>query len=327
MRRKRGRKVRRLLATAVAALLVAAAAFLLARSGVRSLGSILSRGPAGMKLAKAEDLHKTVVVIGAEETESKNLASGVLLVQIDGAKRELNAISITPNTFVEVPGQGFERIAEALQSGPDTVVDSVSNLLGVRAKKYVLVSESDLQRLLDKQQFSGFTGMGLKNNMSKANSSRIEELVKEVPAEKVSVVPLPVEPVSIGTEMYYQPKKDDIDKLVAGWWQVRKRTEKPRLRVMVLNGAGVPGIAGEVASVLIGRGYQVVDSKNADSFNYQQTLILLYHGKKEDGLAIRQVLGTGKVMVKDIPQDIADVSIVVGKDYLSKPKGGKGSGG
>lgn len=306
----------------LALLVVAAGAFSLGRAGLNSVVGFFSRRSASLKLAKAEDLRKTIVVIGAESTESKNLAGGVMLVQVDGVKRELNAISITPNTFVEVPGQGFERIGESLQTGPKSVVVTVSNLLGVKAHSYVIVNESRFQDLLDKRDFKRLTEGVIGGNMNADDKSRAEELIAEVASDNVSVVPLPVEPIAIGSEMYYQPKKDDIDKLVAGWWQVTKRHEKPRLRVIVLNGAGVPGIAGEAASVLIGRGYQIIDSKNADSFNYSKTLILVYHGKKEDGLALREILGVGQVLSKDMPQDIADISIVIGKDYLAKPKGG-----
>ncbi len=307
MRRRRSRKSRKTVISAILVIALVASVVLLVRAGVKSISGFFSRGASSLKIAKADDMRKNIVVIGAESTESKNLAGGVMLVQVDGVKNELNAISMTPNTFVEVPGQGFERIGESLQTGPDTVVVTVSNLLGVKAAKYVIISESQLTALLEKKGFKGLTQQVLGSNMKTEEKRRAEELIAEVAQNNVSVVPLPVEPIAIGSEMYYQPKKDDIDKLVAGWWQVTKRKEQRRLRVMVLNGAGVPGIAGEVASALIGHGYQVIDSKNADSFNYAKTLILLYHATKEEGLAVRQAIGTGQVMVKDIPQDIEDL--------------------
>lgn len=327
MRRKRGRRVRRYLLIGAVLVVAGAAAFLMVRAGVSTVVGFFTRNSSSIgRLSSSPELKKTLVVVGAESTQKKNLATGVLLVQVDGVKREINAISVDPNTFVEVPGQGFERIGESLQTGPETVAVTVSNLFGVRAKKYVVIRESDFRRLLSKQEFTGLMSRGIEDNVSKAGTERLNELIGQVAQDGVSVVPLPVEPLSLGNEIYYQPKKDDIDKLVAGWWQVKKRKETRRLRVMVLNGAGLPGIAGEVASTLIGRGYQVIDSKNADSFNYSKTLILLYHANKNDGLTLKKILGVGQVMTKDLPQDIADVSVVVGKDYLTKSKKGKRSG-
>lgn len=319
----------RYVVSALAALALAVGVLLLVRAGVTSIARFFARGAASISRGgQAEkDLKKTVVVIGAESTEAKDAASGVLLVQVNGIKREINAISVAPNTFVEVPGQGFERIAESLRSGPDTVALTVSNLFGVRAKKYVVVGDSAMRKMKEREDFSSLFADAISSNISKPGKEKLLELIGQVNSDNVSVVPLPVEPLSLGTEMYYQPKKDDIDRLVAGWWGVPTRKEERRLRVMVLNGAGVPGIAGDVAGTLIGRGYQVVDSKNADSFNYSKTLIILYHASKREGLALKKILGTGVIMTKDIPQDIADVSIVVGKDYVSKPKRGRRTGG
>jgi hypothetical protein len=328
MRRKRSRRARKYVVAAVAALAIAAGAFLVVRMGVSRIAGFFGRGSDSVaRLGPGTELKKTVVVIGAESTEDKKLAAGVVLVQVDGVKREINAISIEPNTFVEVPGQGFARIAEALQAGPDTVVVAVSNLFGISAKDYIVLPRSDFKALLERQDFKALMSKAIASNISKPGKDRFGELAGEVSRENAAIVPLPVEPLSIGAETYYQPKRADIDKLVAGWWQVEKRKEKRRLRVMVLNGAGIAGVAGDAASKLINRGYHVVDSKNADSFNYAKTLILLYHAEKADGEAIQKILGVGQLMKKDLPQDIADVSVVIGKDYVLKQKGGKPAGG
>jgi hypothetical protein len=47
------------------------------------------------------------------------------------------------------------------------------------------------------------------------------------------------------------------------------------VRVIVYNGSGEPGVAGEAAQVLIRRGYRVVDTKNADNFDYDTTQIVV----------------------------------------------------
>lgn len=54
--------------------------------------------------------------------------------------------------------------------------------------------------------------------------------------------------------------------------------ERSDLSVQVLNGSGTPGKAGEVAEYLEGLGYENIDTGNADSYDYDETVVQL----KED---------------------------------------------
>jgi hypothetical protein len=59
----------------------------------------------------------------------------------------------------------------------------------------------------------------------------------------------------------------------------------------------------------------VVDSKNADRFDYKATQILLYHGTQADADRVRDALGVGAIAVKSEAQDVADIILVIGADY------------
>jgi hypothetical protein len=96
-------------------------------------------------------------------------------------------------------------------------------------------------------------------------------------------------------------------------------------RVILYNGAGAPGIAGEAAQQLIRGGFRVVDTKNADNFNYATTKIVVQRGDVKQGEEIARILGVGKVEQQPSEQDVADVIVVVGKDY--KPPVGGAQGG
>jgi len=94
-----------------------------------------------------------------------------------------------------------------------------------------------------------------------------------------------------------------------------------RTRVEILNGNGVPGIGEKVSSQLDLGKFQVVNSANADNFNHPDTVIIIYANDKDTVSAaekIRNELEVGRIESHPKNQDIADITIIVGKDYASK---------
>ena len=119
--------------------------------------------------------------------------------------------------------------------------------------------------------------------------------------------------------------KAQVADLLTQWWGVDPTKVAQVTRVILYNGAGEPGIAGEAAQQLIHAGIRVVDTKNADNFNYQQTMVVVQHGSLSQGNDIAKVLGVGQVKSQPSDQTIADVIVIVGKDY--KPPAGGSTGG
>jgi hypothetical protein len=97
---------------------------------------------------------------------------------------------------------------------------------------------------------------------------------------------------------------------------VSAANQKQAVRVIVYNGVGTPGVAGAAARQLIRAGFRVVDSKNADRFDYKTTRILLYHGTKADADRVREALGVGAIAVESEAQDVADIILIIGADYV-----------
>lgn len=92
----------------------------------------------------------------------------------------------------------------------------------------------------------------------------------------------------------------------------------PPVGVIVLNGSGAPGVGQSVAERLIPGGFRVVVSENASSFDHETTLVVA--GTKDDQAAAeraQKLLGVGTVSVAGVPSGLGDVTIVVGKDYVS----------
>ena len=94
--------------------------------------------------------------------------------------------------------------------------------------------------------------------------------------------------------------------------------------VLVANGSGVSGVAGQTAEVLEGAGYTIVDTANASPVSATQ---VLYVGDTEaDAVAVAAVLGLAADVVAPVPDPApvpdtagADVLVIVGPDLASGP--------
>lgn len=93
--------------------------------------------------------------------------------------------------------------------------------------------------------------------------------------------------------------------------------------VVVANGSGVAGVAGETASVLEGVGYTIVDTTNASPVSATQ--VLYVEGAEADAAAIAGLLGLAADAAAPVPDpppvDLAgaDVVVIVGPDLASGP--------
>lgn len=109
-----------------------------------------------------------------------------------------------------------------------------------------------------------------------------------------------------------------IDKYVKSDYRTKSSS---RLKVEILNGCGAPGVGEKVTSQLDLNKFTVVNSANADNFDYPQTLIIVYSNSAEvaEGAEqIRKALEVGSIEARPANQNISDITIVVGKDYASK---------
>ncbi len=126
---------------------------------------------------------------------------------------------------------------------------------------------------------------------------------------------MPVKPINVGSQTYFEPQREEVSDLLEQWWGVTIGGDEGVVRVIVYNGSGEPGVAGAVAQQLIGAGYRVVDTKNADSFDYAETQVIVQTDDPTIGDVVVEALGAGVVTVQSVDQDVAEVIIIVGKDY------------
>ncbi len=100
--------------------------------------------------------------------------------------------------------------------------------------------------------------------------------------------------------------------------------QKPILdiEVEILNGCGIPGLAGKVSDYLRSQQMDVVRSDNADHYNYEQTILIL-RNENFDGLKkVAQSFGIDDqdaFHIKHIPDDqlSVDVTVIIGSDFAT----------
>ena len=94
---------------------------------------------------------------------------------------------------------------------------------------------------------------------------------------------------------------------------------KSSVSIVVLNGAGADGYSAQAAQILTNAGYTIKDTGNAESFVYDETLVI--YRSDDDKLAaeaIVQDLGTGRAVAAGVYYNLStNNQVVVGKDWTS----------
>lgn len=256
---------------------------------------------------------ENVVVIGVKDDQ----AVGFVAMKAERSAKRVLGIAIPDGAFMEVPGQGFERVGVSYEEGPLVSRDAIANFLTVPFHRYIVVDDDAYQGLVTKQRVSTLVSQATATNLTKEDKADLDTFLKSVKSRDVWIVPLPVKPVAVGDERYYEPQRDEIADIVVQWWGAHIDQQKPAIRLIVYNGVGTPGVAGKAAQQLIRKGFRVVDSRNAENFGYKTTQILLYHGTDEDAAAVREALGgVGEVIAQSAAQNVADMIVVIGEDYV-----------
>jgi hypothetical protein len=88
-----------------------------------------------------------------------------------------------------------------------------------------------------------------------------------------------------------------------------------RIRVEVLNGSGINGMAREATGLLRDRGFDVVEVGNWSSFDEDSTFVLARTGDLDGARRVAEAVGVRRVRAEPDSNLFADVSVVLGKDW------------
>ncbi len=270
---------------------------------------------------RALHAREDVLVIATEGDR----ATGFLAMRVDAKGGQVFGIAIPDGAFIDVPGQGFERIGEAYQAGAGVALSAVSNYLTVPFRTYLVVPKSAYSAALQNMSVSGLVSAVQESNLSADQLEELDAALKKIEQKNVALVPMPVKPIKLGEETYFEPQRKEIADLLKSWWGVDASREQSAVRVVVYNGVGKPGAAGEAAQALIRSGFRVVDTKNADRFDYEKTQIVVRRGTIAQGDSVRDALGVGDVTQNPSSADVTDVIVIIGKDYRADPQQREGT--
>lgn len=262
------------------------------------------------------------LVVGEGKADEKEQAGELLVIVFDFERDKINGVTFSEDTFVEIPGRGFDKVASAITRGPDVSKTAVGDALGVTIEYMITFKDSEYRSLLAEERYTQIFEKAASSDIPDKEEDRLLEAAKEVGKDRINVVPLPVEPIAVGTDTFYQLKREEVDYLIGVFWGKPKTDEVETVRVLVFNGSGKPGIGGEVAKILMDHDYYVVAIENADSFDHEKTEIIIYEeegaedsSKEEQALTLKGVVGVGVIISKDVDKKAADLGVLIGNDY------------
>lgn len=133
---------------------------------------------------------------------------------------------------------------------------------------------------------------------------------------------LPVQKIDSGGEPVFRVDDEKTHSLVLSNLSesLPASARVPRKRILLQNGVGTPGLVGPACQRLVAAGFSVVGSGNANSFDFTQSKVLVFDNSvaaAELGNKVAQTLrlSTNDVAVSREGQNVADVIVILGKDF------------
>jgi len=113
-----------------------------------------------------------------------------------------------------------------------------------------------------------------------------------------------------------QIPREDLSRLLSK--SVYESKTGHRIKVEILNGCGIRGLATRYSDYLRGAGVDVVSTGNADNYHYEHTLIYHRRGDLSQAEEIAKLLGVPLTSISEKPEPdlFLDETIIIGEDYL-----------
>lgn len=259
---------------------------------------------------------RTFVVLGVSENGDEKSLVGAAQVVFDPAQNRIAGLYVDPKTFAFVPGRGLLSLADGFSEGPKRIAPIVSELIGIKAEGYLVVGEADFAVLKETKDVPALFSRYNDGNVSRSELKALAARMKVIPVDRRNLYDLPVRDFTIGDTTYFNPVKDELKGLVEAIWQRPREKKRADVKVIILNGNGVPGIGRKAADRLSAEKVTIVDVKNADKFDYEATALIAYTQKGRKATKdMADALGVGETRSEPMAQDVADVVVILGGDF------------
>ena len=173
------------------------------------------------------------------------------------------------------------------------------------------------------------SGLGASSRSTVTNSEVAAFLVKlqaDLLVDNAAYKNLPVKPLDTGGPSAYRVDQEAAAAMVQELLPdaARKPGPNSKVRVLVQNGVGSPGLNAAARQLLLDAGYTFVNGGNAAAFGHATTAIVVPDSGDQSmgwGFDIAKALGVPKadVVVDASGQSVADVIVVLGADFKPAP--------
>ena len=153
----------------------------------------------------------------------------------------------------------------------------------------------------------------VETNMGPMDIVKYAELACHINYDDIKMAILPGTPRDIGNGSYYIIDYMKADKVI-NELLIGLDLDIPDIKVEVLNGNGQAGSANKVASELKRKGFDVINTGNADSFDYKNTVIIYKDGNVESAKKIASIVGGVELRQGNFLDNKTDICIIIGED-------------
>lgn len=257
--------------------------------------------------------------------------------------RPSTVLAIPAEVTINLPGQSLGTLADAAAAGDEELLEvAIENLLGAPVDTTVLTPLSSLSVIVERLggvevRGSASTGPDVTAYLGDIPGEAprdqaflrwqdvLEGVIRAAP-DRPEALPEPLRPLLAGSTPsllalpvidigggLLRPDQEALEPLVAERFVL---TTPDAVRLVVLNGVGIPGIGEEVARILVPEGFRLVSSGNANTFDLEVTRIIASsRGDLQAAVRARELLGAGKIYLGNQPAGLADITVVVGRDF------------
>jgi len=141
----------------------------------------------------------------------------------------------------------------------------------------------------------------------------LANLFKGVNQEKFKVETIQSEPVYIEGISYLEPNVEEVRQRVKSLIY----SKNSGMKVEVLNGNAMSGIAHKIAKDLALQGFEIVNIGNADNFDYERTKIIVYSKEVNLDNEFKKLFKDFEIVKEYQTQTKFDLVIILGKDMAN----------
>jgi len=150
----------------------------------------------------------------------------------------------------------------------------------------------------------------IETNIEAQDAIALANLFRGVNQEKFRVETVQSKPVYIEGISYLEPNVEEVQQRVKSLIY----SKNSGMKVEVLNGNAMAGIAHKIAEALELQGFEIVNIGNADNFNYEQTKIIVYSKEVNLDNQFKELFKDFEIVKEYQDQANLDLVIILGKD-------------